>query len=312
MNLRHILRINIRLNLDVVQATSDCLDGDLEKSLIFAAISAANVGQLDDDPVLTRQYAHTAVPDDLRRPIRIQRVADSLGLPRETTRVKVNLLIGEGLLQTTRNGLLISSAAMNVPRFGPMMLRYLGALDRAIERLALSECAGLRRHERLHPAPFPAMWGSIRLATQHVLRGTVDLRSYTAPLSLLGSYLYLAMADHTSSHFSEGPEILFADHDDPPPNSARRTISASALAAKLAMPRETVRRNLKAMVAGGWLYQDSSGFGLPTTEGEDERKREHLLQERSNADLSRLVRKLRHIGAIVGDGTPAEDHSPST
>lgn len=310
MNLRHIIRINIRLNLDVIRATSDCLNGDLEKSLIFAAVSAANVGQLDDDPVLTRQYAHTAVPDDLRRPIRIQRVADSLGLPRETTRVKVNLLIDEGLLQATRNGLLISSAAMKAPRFEPMMRRYLGSLDRAIERLAVAECAGLSQHERLHPAPFPAMWGAIRLTTQHVLRGTVDLRSYTAPLALLGSYLYLAMADQTASHFSDGPEIVFADHDDPPPNSARRTISASALAAKLEIPRETVRRNLKAMVSGGWLYQDNTGFGLPTTETTDERQREHRMQERSSADLSRLVRKLRHIGAIIGDGS-ATDHSPA-
>jgi len=311
MNLRHIIRINIRLNLDVIQATSDALNGDLEKSLIFAAISAANVGQVDDDPVLTRQYAHTSVPDDLRRPIRIQRVADSLGLPRETTRVKVNLLIDEGLLQTTRSGLLISSAAMHVSRFEPMMRRYLGSLDRAIERLAITECAGLSLNERLHPAPFPAMWGSIRLATQHVLRGTVDLRSYTVPLSLLGSYLFLAMADQTAAHFSQGPDIIFADHDDPPPNSERRTVSASALAAKLAIPRETVRRNLKAMVSGGWLYQDNSGFGLPTTETNDQRARERSLQERSHADLSRLVRKLRNIGAIVREGTPVTDCSPS-
>ena len=310
MNLRHVTRINIRLNLDVIQATSDSLNCDLEKSLVFAAVSAANVGQVDDDPVLTRQYAQTSVPDGLRRPIRIQRVADSLGLPRETTRVKVKLLIDEGLLQSTRNGLFISSAAMNITRFEPMMRRYIGSLDRAIERLATTECAGLCAHERLHPAPFPAMWGAIRLATQHVLRGTVDLRSYTAPLSLLGSYLYLAMADHAASHFSEGPEILFADHDDHPPRSARRTISASAMAAKLAIPRETVRRNLKAMVRDGWLYQDSSGFGLPTTETKEARKRERQIQERSSSDLSRLVRKLRHIGAIVSDGPASTGHSP--
>jgi hypothetical protein len=311
MNLRHILRTNIRLNLDVSQASCESLNGDLEKSLVFAAITAANVGQLDDDPVLTRQYAHTNVPDDLRRPIRAQRVAESLGLPRETTRVKVKLLIEEGLLQSTRSGLLIASASMTAPRFQPLMRRYLESLGQAIEQLAITESAGLSRQERLHPLPFPAMWGCIRLTTQHVLRGTVDLRSYTAPLSLLGSYLYLAMADVTSSHFSEGPEIVFADHDTPPPSAARRTISASALATKLAMPRETVRRNLKAMVSGGWLYQDSSGFGLPTAETKEARERERQMQERSSSDLSRLVRKLRHIGAIVSDGSATVDHSPA-
>jgi len=309
MNLRHITRTNIRLILDIIQATCDGLDGDLEKSLIFAAVSAANVGQLDDDPTLSLQYAATSYPDELRRAIRIQRIAESLDLPRETTRVKVNSLRAEGVLQTSEAGLLISSQTMMDPRFRPMLTRYVAALDRAIERLAASESAGLARNERLARPPFPAVWGAVRFATQHALRGTVELRSYASPLSLLGSYIFLAMADVTAAHFSEGDQIVFADHDDPPPNAARQVISASALAARLGMPRETVRRHLKALVRDGWLYQNDSGFGLPTTETEQERERERGVQLRNSADLSRLVRKLRHIGAIVT--LPYAVHSPA-
>jgi hypothetical protein len=309
MNHRHIIRTNIRLILEIIRATSDGLCGDLEKSLIFAAVSAANVGQLDDDLVLSLQYAHTSFPDDLRRAIRTQRIAESLDLPRETTRVKVNLLLAEGILQTSPAGLLISSQTMLTPRFRPIFGRYLAALDRAIERLAVVECVGLARNERLATAPFPAMWGTIRIVTQHALRGTVELRSYAAPMSLFGSYIFLAMADATAAHFSEGDRILFADHDNPPPNDARRMISASALAARLDQPRETVRRHLKALVRKGWLYQDDTGFGLPTTETSEQRQREREAQERSHADLSRMVRRLRHIGAIVT--LPDDAHSPA-
>jgi len=310
MNLRHIVRTNIRLNLDVIQATLDCLDRDLEKSLIFAAISAANVGHLDDDPILAKQYVHASLLSALRRPIPMQRVADSLGLPRETTRVKVRLLMDAGLVQRTTAGLLIPAEAMQAARFEPMMQRYLAAIDRAVERLAAAECVGLTRGERLHP--FPSVWDALRFISQHVLRGTVDLRFYTSPASLLGSYLFLAMADATSSRFSEGPDILFADDDDAPPDWARATISASALAARLAMPRETVRRNLKALVEGGWLSQDRDGFGLLTGQTAEDRQREQLVQERSRGDLNRLVRKLRSIGAIVRVGQSLADPAPST
>ncbi len=304
MNLRHILRTNIRLNLEIIQATCEALNGDLEKSLIFAAVSAANVGVLHDDPALSRLYAHTTFPDELRRPIRVQRVAESLGLPRETTRVKVKLLVEEGLIQATRAGLMIAPATMLDPRFRPMLMRYMTALGDTIERLAAGECAGLASAERLSAVPFPAMWGAVRIVTQHVLRGTVDLRAYVTPTSLMGAYLYLAMADSTAFHFSDGPTVVYADHDDPPPTSARQTVTASALAARLGIPRETVRRNLLALVRNGWLFQRSLAFGLATTEPGEQRRRELAVQQRSSADLTRMIRRLRHIGAIAQ--TPPE------
>jgi hypothetical protein len=303
----HILRTNIRFNLDVIRATYDCLDRDLEKSLIFAAVSAANVGHLDDDPLLIRQYAHVGLPDDLRRPIHMQRVAESLGLPRETTRIKVKALIQAGLLESTRAGLLVPSASMYGPRFEAMAPRYLVALGEAVERLAASACAGLAGNERLSATP--PVWGAMRFISQHVLRGTVDLRFYTAPMPLLGSYLFLAMADATGFRFGEDPERANADQDQAPPGRSDLRISASALAERLAMPRETVRRNLKALVQQGWLLQDPDGFGLLARQAVEDRQRVQLVQERAKADLVRLIRRLRQIGAIVSDAGEKQDRT---
>lgn len=311
MNLRHAVRVNIRLNLDIIQATRAALGGDLERSLIFAAISAANVAVLDDDPALSQQLAHTSVPDPLRRPIRVQRIAESLDLPRETTRVKVRQLVAEGLLQETSAGLLIPAAAMRTADFSLMFERYLAALSAALERLAVAECAGLTATERLASWPFPASWGAIRLVTQHVLRGVVDLRTSVGRASLMKAFLFLAMADRTAGQFSDGAAFRYTDFDDPPPPAARRLINASNLAASLDLPRETVRRNLKALVQAGHLHERAGGFGVAMPVTAAERDKERDVYRRSMTDFSRLVRHLRQIGAIAdtgGDGSgPGQD-----
>jgi len=149
----------------------------------------------------------------------------------------------------------------------------------------------------------------MRFISQHVLRGTVDLRFYTAPMPLLGSYLFLAMADATGFRFGEDPERANADQDQTPPGRSDLRISASALAERLAMPRETVRRNLKALVQQGWLLQDPEGFGLLARQAVEDRQREQLVQERAKADLVRLIRRLRQIGAIVSDAGEKQDRA---
>ncbi|HRD27659.1 MAG TPA: hypothetical protein PLO65_05100 [Caulobacter sp.] len=310
MNLRHAVRVNIRLNLDVIRATRAALGGDLERSLIFAAISAANVAILEDDPALSLQLAHTSVPDPLRRPIRVQRIAESLGLPRETTRVKVRQLLAEGLLEETPAGLLMSADTARSPRFEPMFGDYIAALARAIERLAAGGCVGLTASDRLAGPPLPATWGAIRLVTQHILRGVVELRASVGPTSLIKAYLYLAMADGTAGHFSQGEVLRHADFDDPPPPAARRTISASSLALSLDLPRETVRRNLQALAREGYLFQRSGGFGIPTPVSAPDLQREREVYQRSMADLSRLVRRLRQIDAITGQGAVIPSPAP--
>ena len=305
MNLRHAVRVNIRLNLDVIQATRMALGGDLERSLIFAAISAANVAVLEDDPALSLQLAHTSVPDPLRRPIRVQRIAESLGLPRETTRVKVRQLLAEGLLEETSAGLLMSAETTRMRRFEAMFNDYMTALARAVERLAAGGCAGLTASDRLAGPPLHTTWGAIRLVTQHILRGVVELRASVGPMSLIQAYLYLAMADGTAGHFSDGEVLRHAEFDDPPPPAARRPIGASTLALALDLPRETVRRNLQALARDGHLFQRTGGFGIPTPVSAPDLQREREVYQRSLADVSRLVRRLRQIDAITDHGGAA-------
>ena len=64
--------------------TRDCVGGDLQRALVFAAIIDANVGHLDDNPEASVRAAalDPTYPDDLRRPIRSQRIAESLEIGR--------------------------------------------------------------------------------------------------------------------------------------------------------------------------------------------------------------------------------------
>jgi DNA-binding Lrp family transcriptional regulator len=299
MNLRHGARTNIRFNLEVIQATSHCLDCDLETSLIFAAVLAGNAAAIEEDPILARLYAGGPTPDHLRRPMRVQRIAESLNLPRETTRTKVAAMTANGLLEKTGAGLIVSAATLGSARLMPMTIAHLGALARCIQRLSVAGCADLAPGERLADPPFPPMWGAMRAITQHVLRGVVDLQVFTSPGNLLQAYLMLAIMDRSAGWLSDGDLLLHAEYDDPAPLSAHRRVTAQGLAKVLSLPRETVRRNMHALVLAGRLRQEPAGFTISDAVRGIGTSRAREMQERTNADLTRLVRKIRNIGALT-------------
>jgi len=301
MVLLSVTQANIRLNLQVIQATRCCLGGDLERSLIFAVISAANVGQIEDDARLSRLYAHRPIPDDLRRPIRIQRISESLELPRETTRVKVRQLLAQGLLTETREGLLMCEDSLQSPAFRTMFAAYMTSLSEAVKRLAEISACGLRPGDRLAPPPFPAMWSAVRLVTQHALRGVVVLRTHAPTLNLFQAFLLLALTHLAARDQAEGAPASTSSPQTPGARPARRATSASALAAFTGYPRETVRRNLKLMCRGGWLTQGPGGFALAPPGSEAERD----VVRRNSADLTRLIRRLRNVDALVAQAPAA-------
>lgn len=298
MNLRHTLRVNARLNLEVIRATRDHLADDLEKALIYATVSASNVGHLDDDPAIARAFAHAPFPDNLRRPIRVQRIAESLGIPRETTRVKTRQLIEDGLVKVTPEGLLTDTNQVQTPRLVPMIQRYVASMAQAVEYLAAVGACGLTHETRLAPLSPAWAWGATRVITQHALRGVADLIGYVKPGTVMQAYLFLAVLDHAGSPFNVPPHFPYRNHADYPPDAERLTISASALAVQLGLPRETVRRNLQALVGRGLLYHGDSGFGMTTPESTEERRQDWLVQTRCDNDMTRLIRKLSYIGAL--------------
>lgn len=288
--------------LEAFEAARRTSGGDFEQCLIFATVSAANSGHIDDDPVQAKIYANATVPDDLRRPIRMLRISESLGLARETTRVKVGHLVRRGFIIKTPGGLVIPAETTTDGRLDPMFDAYVASVAKAVERMAAVGAAGLARDERLGSDVENWRWGVVRNVAHHALRGVADLISYVQPDNLIEAYLFLAVMDHAGDHFSTPERVRYPDHVDYPPLAERRTITASALATVLNMPRETVRRNLMALLDKGLVYKGPDGFGLPIVDSEAGRRSDRVVQMSSMADMVRLVRKLRDLGAITRIG----------
>ena len=299
MPTRHGTRINIGLCLEVIQTARRSLGGDIDSALIFAAILAGNAAQLDESPALARQYASGPVPDDLRRPMRVQRLSESLALARETTRSKAAVLVAAGLVEQTEQGLIVPASTLASPPMVSLVTNMMTALDNSLKLIAFADWAGLKPGEQLAARPFPTMWGAMRALTQHVLRGVVDLRGYVPPMSLLQAYLLLAVLDRSAHRLSAANPVLYADHLDAPPDSALQLVTAQGLAAFVDLPRETVRRNMQRLVQLDVLVQEPDGYAISPTVRRAGSRGERKVQESNRANLARLVRRLRNIDALA-------------
>lgn len=299
MHTRHGARVNINLCLEVIQTARRSMGGDLESCLIFAAVLAGNAAQLDESPTLARQYASGPVPDELRRPMRIQRLSESLALPRETTRSKAAALVAAGLVDQTERGLIVPASTLASGTMMSLVSDMMTVLDNSLQLITIADWAGLAPGERLAARPFPTMWGAMRVLTQHVLRGVVDLRGYAPPVSLVQAYLLLAVFDRSAFRLSEANPVLYADYSDVPPHSALELVTAQGLATFLDLPRETVRRNMQALVRLGALVQEPGGYAISPGVRRAGSNGEQQVLESSKANLARLVRRLRNIDALA-------------
>ena len=91
------MRLSNEYFLRSVRMLSELANGELVTAIVHRAISAGNVGYLDQNPE-GDHYASmdSAPPDALRRPVSILAVAGTLGLPYETTRRHVQKLLKIG------------------------------------------------------------------------------------------------------------------------------------------------------------------------------------------------------------------------
>ena len=89
-------------------------DGDLILSLIFRAIIAANIDHLDKNLAAGPQFGgiDDLPPDNLRRPVSVLAIADSLGLSYETVRRHVLKLMEAGRCVRVKGGVVVPVSAL--------------------------------------------------------------------------------------------------------------------------------------------------------------------------------------------------------
>ena len=129
----------------LLETHGDPLDG-----IIAQTINTANTAHLDAGNGGGQRNMATdqTPPDDVRRPISIARIAESLGLPFETTRRRVQRLIDAGACARIEGGLIVTQAFLERPEVVRSDVANVGYLCRLVGDL---QAAGLGAVPRAPP-----------------------------------------------------------------------------------------------------------------------------------------------------------------
>jgi DNA-binding Lrp family transcriptional regulator len=238
----------------------DVIDG-----LLLAAISQANVVPITRDPVLQRAYASLdqAPPDEIRRPVSINAIANSLRVPFETARRRITSLINSGVLQSTAKGVILPHAPLNSPFYRLAAERNYTLVKTLYFRL--SAIGMLKDMARPNGPPFdpdhPPVRLVIRMSSDYLLRLVEPINEHIG--DVVTGLVLMEVFHANTSHLpdtnggSVGPHWSadsFVSDDD------RRPVSAADVARSLGMPAETVRRRLAKLVATNRCERDETGY----------------------------------------------------
>jgi DNA-binding Lrp family transcriptional regulator len=116
--------------------------GDIREGIIAQTIVAANTAHLESRDGEGGRYAALDRPphDEDLIPIAVAAVADSLGMPYETTRGQVRRLVAKGICQRVKGGVIVPMAVLERPAAIRAMLANLGYIRRFVRELrALAE-----------------------------------------------------------------------------------------------------------------------------------------------------------------------------
>jgi hypothetical protein len=136
--MRAALRLTADFVLRNVEVATEATGGDLMLGLIFATILQANVNHIREDPALAKRIGLVSaiVPDDIRRPISINALAESLGIPYETTRRYVNRLLALDLcVKVGARGVVIPASAITTPEAQTAAVKQFGHLLHFLRQL---------------------------------------------------------------------------------------------------------------------------------------------------------------------------------
>lgn len=267
---QRLLRLSVSYMLD--QLATARVIFDILDSLIAVAVSQANVAPVNASRELQLRYAtyDQPPPDDLRRPISINALAQSLRLPFETVRrrlIKLSLL---GVCQSTRAGVMVPTRAL----LGPI---HHGALERNDQLTAELWRRASDDLQGPHPGGGESVWAD-------------------RPLRLLSRVAFdyvLRLGDQLSEVFGDPTSVAVwaatIEADEAP-------ISMQAIARRVQLSPETVRRRVHELVGQNRLQISPSGV-VPSPEFLRSEAIDRVVA-RNRTDLLRLFAVLSDLGVI--------------
>jgi DNA-binding Lrp family transcriptional regulator len=239
--------------------------GDIVDASLLAAIVQANVAPINQEPTLQLAYAtlDAVAPDELRRPVSINAVAEMLDLPFETVRRRVGRLSRKGACVITPRGVLVPQAALATPAYQALVLARYARLQRfyfdlrAIQALSPMPTAGEGpQSDALPSAGGPPVRAADRLLGDYVMRfiGSI-MRRIGDPLTGL---VLLDMARANIEHLT----VAEMEASIPIADSQRRPVSIARLAQRLNIPIETLRRRILLLEREGFCRRTRQGSAV--------------------------------------------------
>jgi DNA-binding IscR family transcriptional regulator len=217
-------------------------------AILVMAVNQANIAPLTRDPEARLRYGALAAPapDEDRRPVSVSAVASSLALPYETVRRRLRHLADAGVCALSERGAVVPQAFL----ISPAYLESARAL-----------------HER--------MWTFYREALAAGLVGDLPASRYPVDAGVavrgairLGSDYLLRVAETFVAHFGDmlsalvGMAVLCASLG-PDGQATDAPVTVTALAQRLQIPIETVRRHAVDLVGRGRLLRVRRGLAIP-------------------------------------------------
>jgi DNA-binding Lrp family transcriptional regulator len=269
--------------------------GDIVDSLLMGAIMEANVAPFSQDAALQMAYANldTNPTDEMRRPVSVNAVAQSLGLPFETVRRRISAMARQGVCVITPRGVILPSALLDSAPFISMgIARYL-RLKRFYFDLKAADAVPATEGARLTAATDdrgPPVRVANRILAEYMMRFIDSTqRQINDPLTVL---VLLDMARANIEHLT----LAEAEAAIPLPDSERRPVSVARLARRLKVPLETMRRRTAWLEAEGFCRRLPSGFVVLSV-GFD-RPGLHSVIGANAVNVQRLFNRLHRLGIL--------------
>ncbi len=275
-------------------------EDDLIDALIFTAALDANVTLVNRDPGLQVTYGGVAIsaPDELRRPVSVNAVAQSLRLPFETVRRRFQGLSRAGLCLIGPQGVVVPrSADTSAAYIAKQRARYDRARTFHQTLAATGSLPGAEPPEIWPPAAEPLVRAANRALSEYVLRACNDLIALTGDVLSSLVLLELVMANTRDLTRAQLDAWFRA------PEHVGKPARIAVLAAPLRFSSETIRRHLNVLERLGFCRRTAGG--LVATAPVSAQPGLTRLVETNQVNLQRLFSRLRQIGVVARAGDEA-------
>ena len=279
---------------DVIQITRG--DDDMLEALIFTAALDANMTPVNRDPNLEVIYGGVEIsaPDELRRPVSMNGVAQSLRLPFETVRRRLLRLARAGLCVVTPQGVVVPNGAVTSAAYiAKQRARY----DRTRGFYEALKAAGSlpdagTAPDRAPPAAEPLVRAANRALSEYMLRAVDGLIALTGDVMSSLVLLELVLANTRALTTAELADWTRA------PERLGRPVRIAALAAPLQVSGETIRRHLNNLEDLGYCRRTAGG--LVAMAPACAWPKLARLVDANQANMQRLFARLRQLDILSG------------